>query len=70
MRNSFEQEFGNVENLPAKNAIEIEALFDNKQNHKYAGTVTLEEYKQQPIEKEAYNIGDLAKNILKLLEVE
>lgn len=70
LRNSFEQEFGNVENLPAKNAIEIEALFDNKQNHKYAGTVTLEEYKQQPIEKEAYNIGDLAKNILKLLEVE
>lgn len=69
LRGLFEQKYGNVENLPQKSTAEIEELFYNKLHYKYAGTVPHEEYIAQPIEKEAYEISDLAQKLLGFLGI-
>ena len=55
--------------LASKSATDIEQLFYNKQHYKCAGSVPHEEYISQPIEKEAYEISDLAQKLLGLLGV-
>ena len=67
--NLFEQKYSNLDNLPQKSATEIEALFHNKQHYKHAGTVPFEEYVAQPIEKEAYEISDLAQHLFGFLGI-
>lgn len=69
LRDLFKRKYGNVENLPRKSATDIKQLFYNKQHYKCAGTVTHEEYISQPIEKEAYEISDLAQKLLGLLDI-
>lgn len=69
LRNEIERNYGNVGNLPHKTAEELEALFNNKKHYKYAGSVPHEEYRAQPIENEAYTIGDLGLKLLRALGV-
>ena len=69
LKHTFEQKYGNVDNLPQKTGEEIEALFHNKLHYKKAGTVPHEEYIEQPLEKEAYTIDDIALKLLKALGV-
>lgn len=69
LRGLFEQKYGNVENLPQKSTTEIQELFYNKLHYKYAGTVPHKEYIEQPIEKEAYEVSDLAQKLLGFLGI-
>ena len=69
LKHTFEQKYGNVDSLPQKTSEEVEALFNNKLYYKKAGTVPHAEYIEQPIEKEAYTIDDIALKLLKALGV-
>ena len=69
LRDLFKHKYGNVENLPQKSATDIEQLFYNKQHYKRAGSVPHEEYISQPIEKEAYEISDLAQKLLGFMNI-